>query len=79
MNRTCKCTDKENEESNSNLPPNPKVKWVMLKKQQEMARITSQSLKTAFKKHKRCGSCPIVDEVDKKVIHVAKKEKSHLG
>lgn len=79
MNRTCKHSDKENEESNSNLTINPKIKWALLKRNQEMPKNVTYNLRTAFKKHKRSDSCPIVDEVCKKVNHVSKKEKSHLG
>ena len=36
MNRTCKHSDKENEDSNSNsnLTINPKIKWALLKRNQ---------------------------------------------
>jgi len=79
MNRTCNQNDKENEEPNFNQAINPKIKWALLKRHQEMPKNVNYNLRTAFKKHKRSDSCPIVDEVSKKVNHVSKKEKSHLG
>ncbi len=79
MNRTYMRKDKENEESNSNQPVKPKIKWALLKRHQDMPKKVTYNLRTDFKNHKRSDSCPIVDEVFKKVNHVSKKEKTHLG
>lgn len=80
MNRICNCLDKENEEVSSNtMDPKLKFKWILTVVREDLPASKNHDSKNSDNNRKRCESCPIVDEVAKKVNHVTKKEKNHIG